>query len=226
MSYKAQQWALEQEDVCGLDKWVLFMLAFRDSHDEPHGCFPSIGRVAKDCGIAKSTVKNCLKRLVSAGKVHVERRSNPEGDQSSNFYTFPEVWVGRNTAHPPGRATAHGGPGDAPGVGRNAAPNLKATSNEPKTRGRRQPASLDLSDLEQRRKIESRDKRLDKEREAASEAGVGNGPQTNSRDGKFVCPKCGAIGPSRTWLRAHRNGIDTKVACPKLQPRSKNAEAA
>lgn len=92
MSYKAQQWVLEQTDISGLEKWVLFMLAYRDSHDEPHGCYPSVNRMARDCGVNRRTVMRILNRLVKMGKIHSEPRRKVSGDRSSNLYTFPQVW--------------------------------------------------------------------------------------------------------------------------------------
>src|SRR5580704_6551000 len=92
MSYKAQQWALEQNDVFGLDKWVLFILAYRDNHDEPHGCWPSQSRMATDCGVSRRAINYSLKKLEKLGKVHRQRRTSPEGDPDSTYYTFPQVW--------------------------------------------------------------------------------------------------------------------------------------
>ena len=63
MSYKAQQWALDQDDVFGLDKFILFILAYRDNHDEPHGCWPSQSRMAEDCGVSRRQINYSLKKL-------------------------------------------------------------------------------------------------------------------------------------------------------------------
>jgi DNA-binding transcriptional MocR family regulator len=92
VSYAAQQWALEQKDVKGIDKWVLFMLAYRDGHDEPHGCWPSLNRMATDCGVSRRTIIRAIQRLVSSGKVMSEERRKCNGDRSSNRYSFPQVW--------------------------------------------------------------------------------------------------------------------------------------
>lgn len=101
LSFKAQQWALEQDDVRFPDKFVLFMLAYRDNHDEPHGCYPSLNRMAKDCGLSRRTVIRSIKRLVKSGKVKSERRHKVNGDPSSNYYSFPTVWEGSVTQSPP-----------------------------------------------------------------------------------------------------------------------------
>jgi hypothetical protein len=92
LSFKAQQWALEQDDVKGLDKWILFILAYRDNPDEPHGCFPSINRMALDCGMNRRTVIRIIQRLEEAGKIKSETRRKVNGDRSSNYYSFPQVW--------------------------------------------------------------------------------------------------------------------------------------
>jgi hypothetical protein len=91
MSFKAQAWAIEQQDVAGLEKFVLIMLAYRDSHDEPHGCYPSIERIALDCGIGRSTVIEHLNSLEEKGKIKRTRRTDSQGGNTSNFYEFP-VW--------------------------------------------------------------------------------------------------------------------------------------
>jgi hypothetical protein len=92
LSFKAQQWVLEQEDVKGVDKWVLFVLAFRDNHDEPHGCYPSFNRMAKDCGLDRRTIIRVLNRLEVSGKIASSPRKKVNGDPSSNYYSFPQVW--------------------------------------------------------------------------------------------------------------------------------------
>lgn len=99
MSFKSMQWVLDQEDVHGSEKFVLFVLAFRDNHDEPHGCWPSFNRMAQDCGIDRSTVIRSLRHLESLGKIKSEKRRDTKGGQSTNYYSFPLVWVVAKSHH-------------------------------------------------------------------------------------------------------------------------------
>lgn len=94
MSFKALAWAIEQTDVAGLEKFVLTMIAYRDSHDYPHGCYPSMERIASDCGISRSTVAEHLNSLEEKGKIRRTQRFNGQGGLTSNFYDIPEVWDG------------------------------------------------------------------------------------------------------------------------------------
>ena len=109
VSYKAQQWVLEQQDVHGSDKFVLFMLAYRDNHDDPHGCWPSINRIASDCGLNRSTVRRAVYRLIDAGKIKVLSRRSQDGDSETNYYYLPQVWVGADSTHPVGAHSTHPG---------------------------------------------------------------------------------------------------------------------
>jgi hypothetical protein len=133
LSFKAQQWALEQTEVKSPDKFVLFMLAYRDNPDEPHGCFPSLSRIAKDCGLSRSTVQSSIKRLLGSGKLRMEHRHGTRGHASSNYYTLPEVY--RDAVHPTprvGRKAVQGIPGRGTRVYRQAVTNSKdLTEREP-----------------------------------------------------------------------------------------------
>lgn len=93
LSFKALSWAIEQSDVSGNDKYVLILLAYRDNGNEPHGCFPSLRRLSKDCGIDKATVLRALRSLILKGKITASKRRKPNGDAASTLYSFPHVWV-------------------------------------------------------------------------------------------------------------------------------------
>ena len=98
MSFKALDWAISQ-DLRNPLKAVLILLAYRDNHDEPHGCFPSVARVAADCGLNRATVVRCLKTLVESGLVNRQSRRDPHGDKTTSYYTFPHVWVGADSTY-------------------------------------------------------------------------------------------------------------------------------
>ena len=156
LSFKAQQWAIEQADVKSPDKFVLFMLAYRDNPDEPHGCFPSLNRIAKDCGLSRSTVQECIKRLLSTGKVKMEHRRGTKGHPSSNYYTMPGVY--RDAVHPPlgvYRQAVHGIPGRGTRVYRQAVPNSKDLTKKEHSR-----SALPVSDLSEQEQKQMQDKFL------------------------------------------------------------------
>jgi hypothetical protein len=92
MSFAAMQWALEQKGLRALDKWVLFMLAYRDNPEPPHGCFPSIARIADDCGTSRPSVKRAIKRLAQQGKLTITHRSSEASGLTSSFYSLPGVF--------------------------------------------------------------------------------------------------------------------------------------
>lgn len=58
--------------------------------DKNGKCFPSLGVIADNCGLAKSTVQGALKKLVSFGLVKKEKRFLPATKnrirQTSNNY--------------------------------------------------------------------------------------------------------------------------------------------
>lgn len=94
MSFKALAWAFDQE-LNNPEKSVLIALAYRDNHDEPHGCYPSIPRIAKDCGISERTVQRSIAFLESKKLVRLHRRDN-----RSTFYSMPSAWVVSHSHHP------------------------------------------------------------------------------------------------------------------------------
>lgn len=83
MSYQAMAWATEHKLPC-TDKMVLLMLANRTNH-ETGRCFPSIDRLADDCGLGRTAIKSAIGRLEAAGLIEVIRRST-EGVPQPNIY--------------------------------------------------------------------------------------------------------------------------------------------
>ena len=176
LSFKAQQWALEQEDVKGLDKWVLFILAYRDSHDEPHGCFPSFNRMAKDCGLSRATIMRCVARLISSKKISRIVRRKKAGHPDSNYYHFPQVWGEQVVAN-----SNQGGVRKRRGVVANSAPNQKLTGSEQETtRAQKPSAAPSLSIEEQKeaqRKFLAMMKRVSGEHDIQVAIHAGTGPE-------------------------------------------------
>jgi len=71
MSFVATVWAWKT-GAKGLDKLVLLNLANRC--DEIGRTWPSVERIAQDCGISERAARNALAELVSLGLIKVERR--------------------------------------------------------------------------------------------------------------------------------------------------------
>lgn len=136
MSFQALAWVLNQDDVFGVDKYVLFMLAYRDNADDPHGCFPSMERIAKDCGIDRSTVIRCVEELEKRGKILRMQRNKPDGSPTSNYYSFPQVWqistgAGSRTAPLPQSQRATRGSRRLPPESKSLIVNEKKDSSSP-----------------------------------------------------------------------------------------------
>lgn len=84
MSIRAIVWAFDQECPSPAAKLVLIKLA--DHANDEGECWPSQGRIASDCGLARQTVNSQVKKLVELGLVAVERRRNEQGQQSNRYF--------------------------------------------------------------------------------------------------------------------------------------------
>jgi Helix-turn-helix domain len=165
MSFKALAWAFEQQ-IGNPQKTVLIALAYRDNHDDPHGCFPSIPRIALDCGLSERTVQRCLLWLEELK--FIKRRSRPH---TSTFYYMPLAWVVSDSHHP-------GGPQSPPLVSDSHPEPKVLTVIERKPRAQTRSARNRFDEMmEQKRKIEAQGKRLLKEQAVAVELNVGGGPR-------------------------------------------------
>lgn len=147
-------WAVRQE-LPALQKLVLLMLANRTNPDTGR-CDPSHERLATDCGMSKTAVKNALSSLRDAGKIEVIHRS-ADGVNLPNHYrllmpiygaTLPGG-VGRETTHPAagaqgdgvGRETPGGESPDAPGVGRETPTKRREETKKKKEEGEGQASN-------------------------------------------------------------------------------------
>jgi DNA-binding transcriptional ArsR family regulator len=84
MSMKAVVWALHQPNLTPAQKIVLLMLS--DRHNPDLGCFPSVGRMASDCNMSRSSVFTHLAALEAAGLIVRVGRCRGDGKQTSNQY--------------------------------------------------------------------------------------------------------------------------------------------
>lgn len=88
MSYKAMDWAFEQECGDAMAKLVLITLA---KHADDKGqCFPSASRIAKLANTTRRTVHRKLNELKEAGLITAQNRGK-EGKKTSNIYTMGYV---------------------------------------------------------------------------------------------------------------------------------------
>lgn len=151
MSFQAMSWAVEKQ-LPANQKLVLLMLA-NFAGDHGGNCYPSHDRLAEDCGMSKTTVKECIKRLADAGLLTVIHRST-DGVNLPNYYRIHVDYdglridrkVGRQPTHPVGmdlgvgrQPTDGGAPADR-GVGRQPTTNQ---SIEPINEPINQPEWLD-----------------------------------------------------------------------------------
>lgn len=113
MSNYAIDWAISAP-IKSPPKAVLIVLANRANRD--HVCWPSLNRIARDSGFARSTVQSALKTLESEGYLTKSPRSrNENGGQTSSLYRL-SVWgvPGKNPGHAESRTPPMPGDGDEP----------------------------------------------------------------------------------------------------------------
>ena len=71
MSFEAMA-AVVGIDLPAREKLVLLLIANRISPDTG-SCYPSIGRLARDCGMSESSVRRAIKSLCDRGILSVDR---------------------------------------------------------------------------------------------------------------------------------------------------------
>ncbi len=71
-------------DLSSNEKIVYGCLAKHQGNHEAG--FPSHKLIAKECGISVSTVKRMINSLVKKGFVQKQRRTNPNGSNTTNLY--------------------------------------------------------------------------------------------------------------------------------------------
>ena len=84
MSFQAMTWAVEQE-LPAMQKIVLLMMANRTNHDTGL-CFPSHDKLAKECGMSKSSMIRQIKEIERNRLIEVIRSSDARGLKSVNKY--------------------------------------------------------------------------------------------------------------------------------------------
>ena len=72
MSFDAIRWAFEQPLSCQ-DKMVLLVLANR-ANKETGECFPSMGSIARDCGLSRRSILRSVDKLKELNLIHIEER--------------------------------------------------------------------------------------------------------------------------------------------------------
>lgn len=132
MSFQAMTWAVDQKCESAGQKLVLIMLAnYCNSHTGQ--CNPSHQRLADECSMGVSTLKNHLARLAELGVLRIER-SVQHGVNLPNQYWLMLGGVGQNLAG--------GGSDSDGGVGQNLATNLEIQPViEPKEKDAGRPAT-------------------------------------------------------------------------------------
>jgi Helix-turn-helix domain len=77
---------MRRKGLSSTAKVILFGLTERSDADGT--CFPSLRRIAEDCGLARSGAIRGVKELVDAGVVSRRRRLSPIGDLESTIYAL------------------------------------------------------------------------------------------------------------------------------------------
>lgn len=107
MSWQALTWACNQE-LPTAEKMVLIMLSNRCNADTGR-CDPSHKRLAKDCGMSRSTLKRHLSKLEEKGFLIIHSRS-VQGVSLPNQYTI-NLGAGSNEIFPDGWVQSESGEG-------------------------------------------------------------------------------------------------------------------
>ena len=84
MSFQAMTWAIKHQLPCQ-EKMVLLMLA--NYADQSGHCFPSMGKLAIECGLPLSTTRKCVAKLEEAKLLRRYKRIRSYG-QTSNTYVL------------------------------------------------------------------------------------------------------------------------------------------
>lgn len=97
MSFVAFRWAAKQQ-LPAHAKLVLLMLA--DRADENGKSFPSVSKLAKDCGIVRSQVQKCMSLLEQHKLVRREAQTRTYGQTSNMYYLNFDITITERPAYP------------------------------------------------------------------------------------------------------------------------------
>lgn len=159
MSFQAMTWAVEKE-LPALQKLVLLMLANCCNHHTGR-CDPTHERLAKECGMSRTSVKDALRALKERGLIEVLNRSQ-DGVSLPNQYrlVLKEISTekeesmggspddrGGDCTEGVGRQTTGGGSPDDRGVGRQATTNQEVKpGSKPKNKKSSLPENFGISE--------------------------------------------------------------------------------
>lgn len=164
-------------DLLSSDKFIL--LAFADHADDSGFCYPSLHRIAWKCGVSKDTIRRCLARMAFKGIIEVLSRGDGRGhttryrivtEKGSTLPPFAaEGWhcERQRVANP----RIKGGTAMLPESSLEPSMNRKPRAQSRSARNR-----FD-EELEQRRKLNAKEKRLCRESDIRRELLVGSGPR-------------------------------------------------
>jgi hypothetical protein len=94
VSIQAIAWVLEHSESKIADRLVLLAIA---NHADAHGCsaWPSVDQIAREARVGRSTVFECLARLVDLGELEIDRGGR--GPRSTNSYRIQMQGSGSQT---------------------------------------------------------------------------------------------------------------------------------
>ena len=83
MSFQAMAWAIKQP-LQTYDKMVLLMLSnYADSQGK---CWPSLAKLADECGMSQSQIRKCVAKLEKLGMVRRQMQMRSYGQTSNMYY--------------------------------------------------------------------------------------------------------------------------------------------
>jgi hypothetical protein len=183
MSVQAMSWVIEKSRHKSGELVVLLMIA-NHAHADGRGSWPSTATLAAESRMTRRQVQRCIRRLELSGELATGRNAGPGG---ANLYSLP--LMARDADFHRGVKMSQEGGVIRDARGRNPKqegatpmspePSLKQPSlKQPKPRAQTRRARNRFDEeLEQRRRIEARDRRLFDEDAVAREIRVGQGPE-------------------------------------------------
>ena len=182
MSVQAMSWVIEKSKHKSGELVVLLMIA-NHARSDGRGSWPSVATLAAESRMTRRQVQRCVRRLEKSGELATAKNAGPGG---ANLYSLPlmaldadlhrgvkmsqEVGVIRDAR---GRNSQHEGATPMSPESSLKQPSLMQT--KPRVQSRSTRDRFD-DELEQRRRVAARDRRLRAEDAVAKEIWVGRGP--------------------------------------------------
>jgi hypothetical protein len=174
LSVQAISWVLDHSESRLGTRHVLISIANHAKSDGT-GAWPSVSTIARESKLSEREVRYALRELEKSGELKTQKGKGPSG---CNLYSLPHVRLQGQTLQ--GQKPTQGGQNPTKTLS-DFAPepkSFKPSLKQPKPRAQSRSARDQFDDeMEQRRRIEERDRRLQRESETRKELMVGSGPR-------------------------------------------------